>query len=204
MDTIPIDIVSTIKLRGHYLAPTKTLYPHRQPAERRPRPDAYEETAVAVLETAEAEAVKVLAKASTKAVNVLAMAETMISFARGQLKASIENAAYMLKASEELSASELLLVEDFDADNLSTTQKELLGYMTDNHELLHYMQGGYSMGSGADGTKKDNFEQCAKALRESRKVKAAALKQHQADAATNLLREDATSKLLNGLCIGVA
>jgi hypothetical protein len=154
-----------------------------------------EETAVVVLETAEAEAVKVLATASNKAVNVLAMAETMLAFARRQLEESIKNAAVMLKASEELSASELLLVEAFDAHNLGVAQKELLGYMNDHHELLHHMHGGYSVGGGADCTKKDDFEECAHALKETRTIKAATLKQHQADAAESLLRADTASSL---------
>ena len=147
-----------------------------------------EETAVAVLATAEVEAVKVLAKASVKAVNVLAMAETMLAYARGQLEVSIVDAATMLNASQELSASELLLVEDFDAQHLSTTQTELLEHMENHHQLAHHMGGGYSMDTGADCTKKVNFEQAAQDLRETRRVKAFDLKQHQADTARDLVR----------------
>jgi hypothetical protein len=113
--------------------------------------------------------------ASSKAVNVLAMAETMLAYARGQLETSIENAAYMLKASEELSASELLLVEDFDAHNLSAVQKELFAHMKFTIDR-------------ADCIKKEKFEQYAIDLKESRRVKAVTLKQHQADTALHLLR----------------
>ena len=113
----------------------------------------------------------------------------MLAYARLQLESSVENAAYMLKLSEDLSASELLLVEDFDAQHLSTTQNELLAHMGHHHELLHYMQGGYSTDiSDIDNSKKMTFEQCAKDLRENRRIKAIGLKQHQADVARDLIK----------------